>query len=67
MFENPFNKMFAPADESSKDGLPKLTEEQREAALDHVEELKHGGQIKLTPEEEAVLEEKKNREGQQAA
>ena len=55
MFENPFNKMFgasaASENAKSQEEVLKMTEEQRESALDHLETLKHGGSIKLTPEE----------------
>ncbi len=37
--------------------VPKMTEEQREAALDHLETLKHGGSVKLTHEEAKAHEE----------
>lgn len=55
MFENPFKKMFGAGTVSentkSQEEVPKMTEEQRESALDHLETLTHGGIIKLTPEE----------------
>lgn len=61
MFENPFKKMFGAGTVSenakSLEGVPKMTEEQREVALDHLETLKHGGSIKLTPEEAKTHEE----------
>lgn len=61
MFENPFKKMFgagtAPESAKSQEGVPKMTEEQREAAQDHIEDLKYGGDIKLTPEEAKAHEE----------
>lgn len=61
MFENPFNKMFgasaASENAKSQEEVLKMTEEQRESALDHLELLKHGGSIKLTPEEAKAHEE----------
>lgn len=56
MFERLFEKK---PQGSPVESLPKLTEEQREDALSHIEALKHGGGVTLTPEEEAAHEETK--------
>mgnify|MGYP001615799412 CR=1 FL=1 len=56
--ENPFKNMFGGAPKKSEtSGVPKMTEGQQAAALDHIEDLKHGGDIKLTPEEMKAHEE----------
>lgn len=54
MFEGFFNKK--PQVPSGED-VPKMNEEQRAEALAQIEALKHGGDIKLTPEEEKEHEE----------
>ena len=51
MFEGLFSKK---PQVSSGEDFPKMSEEQRAEALAQIEALKQGGDIKLTPEEEAV-------------
>lgn len=57
---------IAPENTEKEEGVPKMTEEQRETALDHIEDLKHGGDINLTLEEAKTHEETERLKGLQS-